>query len=272
MAQDGEGAGADDDVGQDGNGAPSGGSPKGGSENEDGLDEKFEKRIKAALANQRAHYETQLGSVRAEFQAFKEGVGKQQPPADQPKVYSRPELKAAVEGGRITQEQADDIWDRQREAQLTERAENAALDVVERKTKKERIDSDLAAYKRLAPEILEEGDKRSRIREEFNYLVGIGDPKTVDTELKAIRAVMGPLEKLERARSARRSEEHDPQGGSSGDGPKAKAKGFEGTLSARERTYYQKGIDSGRYKDWKDVEAEFKFANPKVRERAGIRS
>ena len=156
MAKDGDGAGAGDDPGQAGSGAPAGGSPEGGSENDD--KPITAKQLKAALESQKRHYEGKLDGQRAEFEAFKEGVGKKDAPApDKPKVYTRADLKAAVDSSQITQEQADDIWDRQRDSQLTERVEAVALDTVARTTVRERIASEVSSYKRLKPEIMEKG-------------------------------------------------------------------------------------------------------------------
>ena len=265
-----EGAGAGQDDGQSGSGAPEGGSPEGGSENED----KFEKRIKAALASQRARYEEQLNGVRAEFEAFKAGAGtKEKPAAQMPKVYTKADLKAGVDGGQITQEQADDILDRQREAQITERAETVALETVTRAATKERIDKDLKSYKRLKPEIMDKSSEtRGKIVEEFTYLVGIGKPRDEATELAAIRAVLGPLQNLERAARASRSEDpHQEGGGSGGERPKGGAgKGLVDKLDARAKEHYEKGIKQGRYKDWKEVEAELKYATPQRRQQLGL--
>lgn len=252
-----------DDLGQGGSGAPSGGSPEGGSENDD--KPITAKQLKAALESQKRHYEGQLAGQRAEFEAFKEGVGKQQKPADEkPKEYTKADLKAAVTAGQITQEQADDIWDRQREAQITARAEARALDAVTAEQAKERIAADLSKYKRLAPEILDKSsDERQKIEAEYRVLTSSGLPGNLATELAAIKAVMGPLEKLEKARGARRHVESDEQGGGSGDrrkdGQQGKATKWD-QLDARKQEYYERQIKAGRYKDRAAVEAELQYA------------
>lgn len=273
MAVDGDGAGADDKFdGQDGNGAPSGGSPEGGSENDD--KPITAKQLKAALESQKRHYEGQLANQRAEFEAFKEGVGKQQEkPADRAVTYTKAQLKAAVEAGQITQEQADEHWERQREAELTARAESAALEAVSRQTTQERINSDLSEYKRLKPEIMDPGSEtRAKIADEYKYLVDTGSAKSVATELAAIRAVLGPLEKLKNAGKARRAPESEEQGGGGGGEGKAPktGKALVDKLDARYREHYEKGIKQGRYKDWDEVEKELKHAPPQTRARMGI--
>lgn len=267
-----EGAGAGK-PGQSGSGAPEGGSPEGGSENE--LDEKFEKRIKAALANQARQYETRIEAVRAEFDAFKAGVGQKEKSAEEkPKAYTKPQLKAAVDAGQITQEQADEIWETQRETQLTARAETVALETVTRQATKERIDADLKAYKRLKPEIMDKGSEtREKIVEEYNYLVEIGKPRDQATELAAIRAVLGPLQKLEKSASATRSQESHEETGGGGGGERPKGgsgKNLVDKLDARWKEHYEKGIKQGRYADWKAVEAELKYATPQRRQQMGL--
>lgn len=266
MAKDSEGAGVDgqDDDDQAGRGAPAGGSPEGGSE-KDPLEEKFERRIKSALASQKQHHDREMQSVRAEFDAFKAGAsGKKENPVEAPKRYTRAELNAAVTAKQITSEQSDEIWAKQVQDQAVEAAEKAADDRVSQRTAKERIDADLAKYKRLAPEILDQSsEERQKIVTEFNELRATGMPNSLGTELAAIRAVMGPLDKLEKARTARRNEEHDEQSGGGGEGSRkngGKGKSLVDQLDPRKKDYYEKGIKAGRYKDWKAVEAELSFA------------
>lgn len=270
MQDDGAGAGQDD--GQPGSGAPGGGSPEGGSDN----DEKpiTAKQLKAALESQRRHYEGQIEQQRAEFDAFKAGANQQRPAKEDnaPKRYSRKELNDAVTAGRITQEQADDHWAQQTREEAREDAVAAATAAVAGRTTKERIDSDLAAYKRLKPEIMEAGTERDKIREEFKYLVSIGKPNDISTELAAIRAVLGPLDKLQNAASARRSAETEQQGGGGDSKPVKTGKKLVDQMDARGRTYYEHAIKQGRYKDWDAVEAELKFAPPQSRARLGIRA
>lgn len=281
MSLEGEGAGTGEDSGQGGSGAPSGGSSEGGSENDD--KPITARQLKAALASQKKAFEDQIAAKDRELEAFKEGVGKRVHQQDQPKTYTKAELKAAVEAGQITQEQADDAWDQQRETQIREAARTEALNAVTAKSTKERIDGDIESYKRLKPEIMESGsDIRTKVEAEFQYLVReLGEPGSgpgvLKTQLKAIRAVLGPLDRLEKAASARRAADHEQQGGGSGEG-KGKGGGEGGGggkalhehLTGDNKAYYEKGIKAGRYKDWKDVDAELKYATPSVRRRLGL--
>src|SRR3990167_8304959 len=264
-----DGAGAGD--GQAGSGAPAGGSPEGGSENDD--KPITAKQLKAALASQRTHYEERLNGQAREFEAFKAGAGTKEKPTELPKRYTQADLKAAVDAQQITQEQANDVWAKQMREETREIAEAAATAVVTGRTQKERIDSDLSAYKRLKPEILERGSEvRTKIEGEYAYLKSIGDPDSVETELKAIRAVLGPLDKLEKSASASRAQENDEQGGGGSDG---KQRGGAGkTLfdqrSEEVRKKYEGMIERGLYKDKAAVEKELVYASPNVRARLGL--
>lgn len=272
MAKDGAGAGQED--GQDGSGAPSG-------ESKDSKDDKSDDgefvpvgRLKAALSAQERKHESAMDAMRAEFEAFKAGAQSGSPQQGQPKRYTRAELKAAVSAEQITQDQADDIWVKQAKEETRDEVLAAVRDDASRRTQQEQIDNDLTEYKRLAPEIKDKtSDKFEQISAEFQYLCKRGSPNNLATELAAIRAVLGPLDKLKTAKAERRAENHEEQSGGEGKGDKQQKAGKKlvDTLSPREKKHYEGMIDKGHYKDWADVEKELGFARPEVRRRQGAR-
>lgn len=267
-----EGAGADGKPdGQGGSGAPSGDS----KESQDGKpDDEFVpvSRFKAALADQARRSQEREDALRAEFEAFKSGAKSSKDQQDPPKRYSRVELKAAVSAGQVTQDQADDIWAKQVKDEAREEAVAAAREDSSRRTQQEQLDHDLNEYKRLAPEIKDRtSDTFEKVRTEFQYMTRNGSPKDLATELAAIRAVLGPLDKLEKAKSATRSEDHDQQGGGGRQEERKAGKKLVDTLSPREKSYYQGLIDRGHHKDWGEVEKVLGFARPDVRRRQGAR-
>lgn len=195
-------------------------------------------------------------------------------PADQPKRWTRAELNAAVEARQITQDQADDVLDRQIREDAKAEAAQVAHDTVIGTQRKEHVTSQLARYKRAEPEIVVAGsDVRKRITEEFRYLVDeLGDQNSIDTELKAIRAVLGPIDRLEKSRAGRPDAETHQEAGQGGESGKPKVDKdtpLVGKLDKRQRDYYEGQIKSGQYKDWKDVEATLKYANPETRPSLG---
>lgn len=272
MAKD-NGAAEDDVDGKTGRGAP--GDDSKGSKDGNADDGEFVPKTQflAALKSANEKYDALVG----QFDAFKAGQKADGPEkkADAPKVYTRAELKAAVEASQISQDHADDIWARQVQNVATENATRAALDAVERKSQQERIETDLAQYKRLVPDLLDRtSDTFAKVREEFQDLVKNGSPNSLTTERTAIRAVLGSLEKLQAAKAAARSAEHHEESGAGGEGGQRK-KGtgkLVDTLSDREKKYYASLIEKGHHKDWKEVEELLtKHARPEVRRRAGAR-
>ncbi len=193
--------------------------------------------------------------------------------ADLPKQYTRAELKAAVEGGQITQDAADQVWDDQIQARADARAAAVSTEIVTRAKLKERVDSDIGRYVALEPDVLIPGSEiRDKVAKEFNYFVSLGDPKTPETELKAMRAALGPIDQLELARSG--ITQHDTHRETGGGGPGGKPKGDKenplvAKLTTRQREYYEGQIKAGQYKNWKDVEATLKFADPATRPSLG---
>lgn len=271
-----EEAGAGAGNGQGGSGAPSGGSPEGGSENDD--KPITAKQLKAALASQATRFNEQLAAKDREIEAFKAGAASNKNDDAPAKRYTRAELKTLVDAGQITKEQSDDVWAEQVRKESLETAAAVAHETVTGTTRQERIDQDLESYKRLKPEIMEEGSEtREKIKREFHYLVGLGDPGTgkgaLQTQLKAIRAVLGPLDNLEKAANASRAQESEQQGGGEGNrggNSGGGSKKLVDHLKPDAKDFYEKGIKSGRYRDWDAVEAELKYASPNVRRRLGL--
>jgi len=233
--------------------------------NKQGDEEVVPKRQLIAAVNS-AERKTDAERARADaLQRQLDEIGRK----DQPKQYTRSELTAGVAAGQITQEAADQVWEDQIVARAEARATQVATENVTRARRKERVDSDINRYTALEPDILIEGsDIRNKIAKEFKFLVDMGDSSTAETELKAIRAALGPVEQLELAKSGvSQHSSHRETGGGGGGGKPGKK--FEDTLSQREKAYYQKGIDGGRYKDWSEVKKELEFANPNTRRKHG---
>lgn len=189
-----------------------------------------------------------------------------------PKTLTRVDLRAAVEKQQLTQEEADNIWDRQliEQAKLAGREEaRTTLSVTQ---SGQRIDADLRQYRAAVPNAWKEGtEERAKVSEEFRYLVSIGQPDSKETELAAMRSVFGPVEKLDKARS-KPSVEADEQSGALGESEPGKKQDVVKGLSAREKDYYGDQIKKGRYKDWNEVGKELeKYGNPALRRKMGAR-
>jgi hypothetical protein len=244
--------------GESGGGAPGGESSEEGDSGET-KDVVPKSQFLAALKSAEEKRERELAALRAEFEGKLEKVTAK--PVEQPKTYTRAELNAMVTAGTISQEQADAQIDFQLSAKAEATARSVATEVVSRAQRTESVSTQISQYTEAVPELLDRGsDTYQKVAGEFRFLVAQGDdPKSLSTELKAIRAALGPVEKVRAARSGRASHEdhRETGGGGGGAGPR----GGQGNLklTERERAHYQRGIDNGLYKDWKAVETELKF-------------
>ena len=177
------------------------------------------------------------------------------------KPPTRAELKQYVDKGELSQDEADTIWEKQITDKATKLATEAATRTVAGMTYQQQVEQELAGYKELKGVAWEEGTpERALVEQKFAYLVRLGDdPNSRSTELKALNAAFGDLSTLRASLNVRRgpSDTHRETGGrnvqSRGEGDVLKS------LSAEQKKYYEKGIDSGRYKGWDDVKAELTY-------------
>jgi len=187
---------------------------------------------------------------------------------EKPQRFTRAQLRAGVEAGQLTQEQADETWDDQLREDIRKETATTVTESVSSSARSDRVNTDMNRYIAVEPEVLVEGSQiRSKVQAEFTYLTTeLGDPNELATQLKAMRAALGPIEALELAKSGTALRDtHKEAGGGEGVDDKSQKKEFKDTLTDRERNHYQRGVDSGLYKDWGAVEAEMKHANPATR-------
>lgn len=267
---------APEDEGSAGGGA-SGGEDQGSGKPKDGEKAISQSQLRAILHSADEKHQREMQALRTEMEQKLTAVAEKPVHVDQPKRYTRAELNAAVEAKQITQDQADAQWDFQVREDTKADARKVATETVTAEQRKQRVDTEINRYKAAAPEILDEGhETRQRIRDEFQALIELGDDsKDVTTQLKAIRAVLGPVDKLERARNGKPAHEsHREFGGGGGEDRSGKKKDGVLTyddLSSREKAHYDKGIASGLYKDKEAVNAELAFAKPHIRQKYGAR-
>lgn len=231
-------------------------------------------RLSAALKSQAETHKAELEAANAkieaanakqrEIEARMAAMEQKAPAAQQPQRYTRPILNAAVAAGQVTQDQADELWDNQNRADGLATATAVAANAVNAAQSKDRVEKEIARYTKLEPGILKDGnDVRERVRSEFRYLVGLGDSaQSLNTELKAIRMVLGNIDQFEAARSGRADHEsHRETGGGGGGGNHgAGGKSLYDQLDDASKQHYDKMLNAGQYKDKAEIEAELKWA------------
>lgn len=192
---------------------------------------------------------------------------------EEPK-FTRAQLKAQVDEGKISESEMDEILERQLKAEVLAEARKTVKDETATMTTAQKVKGQISRYMELEPDINVPGTAiQKRADAEFNALVELGDdPKSQTTTLKALRAVLGPVEDLERAKSARGEREtYEGGSGAGGDdsGGGSNKDGSPANLTPRERAFYTKQIDRGIYKDWDAVKEELKHSNPALRRKHG---
>jgi hypothetical protein len=176
--------------------------------------------------------------------------------------YSVTELDNAVAAGQITQTQRDQIFATQIERKAMAQATQAATQIIESTTRENTLDTQLQQYASIAPDVTRDGSPlRQRVAQEFEFLVQNGAPRDLTTELAAVRAVMGPLERAKQyAQGSRRGPEfgRDSYGGSMSPIERRAADAFD-RLDPMKQQYYQKLINQGLYPDKKAVISELNW-------------
>jgi len=211
------------------------------------------------LSNKLANLEGQVNTLQSH---------PQQPAAQTPKEYTRAQLKEYVDGGQYTQEQVDEVWDQQ--VARKHKQDMDALEVrmdarVGEGNATQNIAAEIDRYAEHLPGIYEEGhEDREKVGTEYNRLtarLGMptkGSKKDLELQVLALENAFGPSKKLGKRRS---NGKHDTMEQSSGNGQSSgpPQTGALKDLNADQKSFYEKGISRGLYKDWDAVRAELEF-------------
>ena len=186
----------------------------------------------------------------------------QQTQTQEQREYTVAELDQAVAAGQITQQQRDHMFAQQvRNASIKE-ATNAARQIVETEARTNDLDRELKQYADYAPDLLKEGSPtRQRVSQEYKFLVSKGAPENLTTELAAVRAAMGPLERMRQFADAKR---RDPEAfremtGANLTPQQRREQDAFARLSPTQQKHYSKLIDRGIYRDRAAVLAELNW-------------
>ncbi len=210
--------------------------------------------LSALIAERKARQDlaTELAQVKGLVEGLKAGQQNQQ--KDTP-VYSRAELKRAVEQGKISDDEMESIWEQQVEKRIAAEVQKTTENTFGNASREAQVSNQIAAYAEKLPDLRDkDSDAFRRVREEYDFLVSAGDPKdSLLTELKAIRAAFGPVDRIKRAK-ANRPETHQEGSDRGGDFSRSQndEDGAPGDIPARFRTFYRTQINKGIYNGWDD--------------------
>lgn len=216
-------------------------------------------RTKRQEAEGRMHdLETQLAEMRGRV----DGMATSQSKKDtaQPEMTAV-QLRQAVEEGRISEDQAEEIRLNQAEKRIRESVTAEVKQELTGRDMAARVSTEIGRYKSLVPGINDRSSEQfAKLKGEYDYLVSMGDPGDATTELKAARAAFGPVAALEAAGKPKDRESWAESGGASDPGDRGGAKdGPPKDMPAKHREYYRKQIASGFYPDWEAVRKEWSY-------------
>ncbi len=199
----------------------------------------------------------------AELRGRVQGMATAQPKAtDTPKPLSAAELRQAVDDGRISDDQAQEIRDRQIEQGVESRLESKFETRMATRDVLERVNGEIGRYKTAVPDLLDRSsDVFAKVQSEFEDLVSLGhDANDKRTELSAARAVFGSITALEAAGKPYPRETHQETGGRGEGGEGSSVKdGWPKDMSSDTRRYYDDQINQGALADRKAAIAEWSY-------------
>jgi hypothetical protein len=212
---------------------------------------KADAEVRAAAAEERARLESERRKELESRTQDRSAAPAAQEPAKPPPT--RAQLRALVDEGHITQEEMDAEIERQIESRVEKRVESKQS-VKDRASK---IHSEIDLYMERIPELDDSGsDSYKRVRAEFTALRKLDYPNDATTELAALRAVLGPVDKLKIPETGNRDREVDAvtHSGSGGEKGEEKSSGPGPLKGAAPHfvEYWTEGIKAGRYKGWDD--------------------
>jgi hypothetical protein len=172
------------------------------------------------------------------------------PPAAEPppKEFTRAELRSAVNEGQIDDDQMEEMWAKQqRDAHKRDTTE--LLETRDReKTAVNVIETDTQKYLDTYPDVTDvKSENWAKVKEEYDWLVKIGNPTSKATELMALRAALPKPDRM-RDRASRLRE--TPRGASSGAGdptpPGSRPVDIFNQIPQQYRAYTKERYDAGQ--------------------------
>ena len=241
--------------------------------------ERFKEVYARAKAAESRMQEEREGRIRAEAEAqvLRENRAAVQAAPAAEKELSWSELKALVSDGKLSEADALDYREKVVAKRAVAQAEANITSKFTQQTQNQRIDTEIGKYKDALPDVNVPGtDERKKFDAEYRYQVEFAgmDPKSLTTQLAALRAVYGPPERAvqyakTKGKGTPGAESYAETSGG-GRGPAPAGKVWHDKLPAHEKAHYERMIERGRYgepaKAWDNVKAEINEYN----ERKGL--
>jgi len=215
----------------------------------------------AAERSKRQSIEQSLAKLEGKLEGL--STGQQQ---TQEREYTRPELRRAVDNGEISEDEADEIYDRQSRARQKREIEQEVDARFTQTTTMKAAQDEVNKYLTAVPEAEDPDSKEFKaVKAEFDYLVSIGnDPNAIQTQAAALRAAFGDTAKRVKGEKSLQTFQDTGSAGSSDSEGGTKIEG----LSNDQKAFYKSQIDKGRYSGWDDENLQSEIEYVKARKAA----
>lgn len=228
-------------------------------------------RMNEAVEKATAPLQQKTDSLIAENARLKEQISNKGTEQQNKKVYTLAELRAFVTDEKISQAQADSIFEQQQQDAVKLQIDTQVQNHLNNSDARHAVESQLNAYLEILPDMMTEGtENRKKVATEYNRLIGVfglPEAKSVqDTKLQvaACQAAFGDAAQLkqhmDRDVSKEERETYQEIGSNEGETITDEDQKTIKKLDPKQKKYYQNMIDKKFYKDWKEVGEELKYA------------
>lgn len=209
---------------------------------------------------QRQGLQTELAELRGQVNGLSQASQRQPPP--QEKVFNAAELRRAVDDGRMTEDESEQIKERQIETRVAAKIETRLRQELSNQTTSDRLVGEIQRYVDAIPELSDrESAQHAKLKREFDHLVGLGyDRDDRRTDVAAARAAFGDPAKI-RDIKADPPGSHQETGGSAAGAlvGATRSDGWPKDMPPRHREFYENQIRSGQVPDKKAAIAAFNY-------------
>ncbi len=190
--------------------------------------------------------ERQVAALEGERKGREEASKAVKPEA---KHLSTADLRTAIDEGRLTETQADEIRDRQIEERVTTKVSETVNATLSQHQSSTQIDAEVDRYLKALPKVDAEGSpERARVQSAFTEITKLGLPDDQRTTLMALRNAFGPIDAVETAGPGKRpAASHDETGGSDEIADGGPTGGWPKAMPTANRLYYDDLIHKGIY-------------------------
>jgi len=194
--------------------------------------------------------------------------------------YTREQLAAAVSDSKISEAEANAIWDRQQESRIRDGVMGEIKTVLTTAQREAEIQRRIDQFIGFDPELATPGTEAYNAvqNEKRSQQAAFGTKLSAkELEYQALRTLYGDETRLsnrsinERDRPSHRETYHGGGHRDSGGGGDTELDKFKKSLHSDEFTYYDDLIKKGQYSGWEEVQKEQKYANSGLRKRTAAR-